>query len=83
MTKKALILNISHNELGPIRALRKLGYHIIATGNNPTLIGKQYVDEYVSADYSDKELIPKIAKEKRIDASLGAEPTKSTSLPSK
>ena len=68
MTKKALILNISHNELGPIRALRQLGYHVIATGNNPSLMGRQFVDEYIIADYSDMELILKIAKEKRIDA---------------
>ena len=34
----------------------------------PGQIGEKYVDEYIKADYSDKELILKIAKEKHIEA---------------
>lgn len=66
--KKALILNISHNEFGPIRALHELGYYVIATGNNPSLAARNVVDEYIQADYSDKDLILRIAEEKKIDA---------------
>lgn len=66
--KKALILNISHNEFGPIRALHELGYYVIATGNNPSLAAKDMVDEYIQADYSNKDLILHIAEDKRIDA---------------
>ena len=66
--KKALLLCASHNDFGLIRALRKLGYYIIVTGNKPGLPGQKWCDEFIQADYSDKELILSIAKEKRIDA---------------
>lgn len=64
---RALLLCASHNDLGLIHALRKLGYYIICTGSISGQIGEKYVDEYIQADYSDKELILKIAKEKKID----------------
>lgn len=67
MEKRVLLLCASHNDLGLIKALRKLGYYIIVTGNIPGLPGEKYADEYVQADYSDSELILKIAKEKKID----------------
>lgn len=66
MVKKALLLCASHNDLGLIRALRKLGYYIIATGNIPGLVGEKYVDKYIQADYSDKEQILRIAQEEGI-----------------
>ena len=66
--KKALLLCASHNDLGLIRALRKLGYYILVTGNMQGLPGEKYADEYIQADYSDKELILKIAQENKIDA---------------
>lgn len=67
MEKTALLLCASHNDLGLIRALRKLGYYIVATGNIPGLSGEKFVDEYIQADYSDKELILHIAEEHKID----------------
>lgn len=66
--KKVLLLCASHNDLGLIRALRKLGFYIIATGNKENLPGEPFVDKYICADYSDKELILNIAKEENIDA---------------
>ena len=66
--KKALLLCASHNDLGLIWSLRKLGYYILATGNAPGLIGERYVDEYIRADYSDKELILQIAAREKADA---------------
>ena len=66
--KTALLLCSSHNDFGVIRALRKLGYYIIVTGNRPGLPGQKWCDEFIEADYSDKELILSIAKEKKIDA---------------
>lgn len=66
--KKALLLCASHNDLGLVRALRKLGFYIIATGDKEGAPGERYVDEYVKADYSDKELILSIARDKQIDA---------------
>ena len=68
MMKKALLLCSSHNDLGLVRALRKLGYYIIVTGNRKGLPGEKWCDEFIMADYSDKELILNIAKEKKIDA---------------
>lgn len=66
--KKLLILNGSHSDIPLIQAGKKLGYYVITSGNNPDLIGHQYADEYVCADYSDYKLIEKIAREKEIDA---------------
>ena len=66
--KKALLLCTSHNDLGLVQALRKLGYYIIATGNIENLPGQVWVDEWIKADYSDQQLILSIAKEKKIDS---------------
>lgn len=68
MKKKVLLLCGSHNDLGLIRALRKLGYYIILTGNVKGLVGEKYADEYIQVDYSQKDVILNIAKEKEIDA---------------
>jgi biotin carboxylase len=66
--KKALLLCSSHNDLGLVRALRKLGYYIIVTGNRVNLPGQKWCDEFIFSDYSNKEKILEIAKEKNIDA---------------
>ena len=66
--KKVLLLCTSHNDLGLVRALRKLGFYIIATGNRENSPGEKWVDKYIKADYSDKELILSIAREEKIDA---------------
>lgn len=66
--KKVLILNGSHSEITLIEAAKKLGFYVITTGNMPELIGHQYGDEYVRADYSDKEAILALVKEHQIDA---------------
>lgn len=65
--RRALLLCASHNDLGLIRALRKLGFFIIATGNMSNLPGERWVDKYIKADYSDRELILSIAIAEKID----------------
>lgn len=65
--KKILLLCGTHNDLGLIRSLRKLGVYLIQTGSIPNLVGEKFVDEYIQADYSDKELILQIAMEKQVD----------------
>lgn len=65
---KVLLLCSSHNDLGLIRALRKLGYQIIVTGSVSGLIGEKYADTYIKADYSDKARILKIAQNEELDA---------------
>lgn len=67
MMKKALLLCASHNDLGLIWSLRKLGFYVLATGRTPGLIGEPYVDKYIQADYSDKELILEIAAREKVD----------------
>lgn len=67
MQKKVLLLCASHNDLGLIRALRKLGYYIIATGNKENLSGQKWVDKFIKADYSNMELILQIAKQETVD----------------
>lgn len=67
MMKKALLLNTGHNDLGLIRALRKLGYSIVATGNQVHTPGEKWVDRKIQADYSDKDGILRIAREEKID----------------
>ena len=64
---KVLLLCASHNDLGLIRGLRKLGYYIIATGNNEKAPGNVLVDKWIPADYSDMELIKRIAIEEKVD----------------
>lgn len=61
--KKLLILNGSFCELPIIQRAKEMGYYVITTGNAPDLIGHKYADEYIPADYSDKERILEIVKE--------------------
>lgn len=61
--KKLLILNGSLSELPLIDKAKELGYYVITSGNNPSLIGHSHADEYIEADYSDKEAILKIVQE--------------------
>lgn len=65
--KKVLLLCASHNDLGLIRGLKKLGYYIIATGAIENQPGQIWVDKYIKADYSDKETILQIASDEKID----------------
>lgn len=67
MTKRVLLLCASHNDLGLIRGLKKLGCEILVTGAIPGLIGEKYCDRYICQDYSDKEAILRIAKEEQVD----------------
>lgn len=67
MQEKILILNGSFSELTIIEEAKKMGYYVITSGNMPELIGHKYADEYIPADYSDKEKILQIVKENNID----------------
>lgn len=64
---KVLLLCTSHNDLGLIKALRKMGHYIIATGSIENLPGQIWVDKFIKADYSNMELILEIAKREKID----------------
>lgn len=65
--KKVLVLNGSFCEIPIIKELKDEGYYVITTGNMPNLDGHNYADEYIKADYSDKEEILKLVKDNSID----------------
>lgn len=67
MGKRILILNGSFCELPIIQKAKEMRHYVITTGNMPDLIGHKYSDEYINADYSDKELVLDIVREKRVD----------------
>jgi len=66
--KKILILNGSHSEIPLIQAAKKMGFHVITTGNDPTLIGHSLSDEYHQSDFSNKYEILELSKKLDIDA---------------
>lgn len=67
MAKKLLILNGSHSEATLIQKAKELGYYVITSGNNPSLMGHSFSDEYICADYSDKDAILDLVKCNGID----------------
>ena len=66
--KKLLLLNGSHAEIPLIIEAKKLGWHVITTGNDKTAIGHHYADENIFGDYSDGEFIYHLAKDLSVDA---------------
>lgn len=66
MQEKILILNGSFSELTIIQKAKAMGYYVVTTGNMPNLIGHQYANQYIPADYSDKEQILSIVKKNGI-----------------
>lgn len=66
--KKLLVLNGSHSDIPLIRAGRALGFRVITTGVDPSLIGHREAHEYHYADFSDKEAVLALARYLRIDA---------------
>lgn len=65
--KKAFLLCATHNDLGTINALKKLGYYIVVSGCINNLPGEKYCDKFIFGDYSDKELMLQIAKTENVD----------------
>ena len=64
--EKVLVLNGSFCEIPLIECAHKLGYYVITTGNAPHLVGHTYADEYIPADYSNKEEILALVKKNGI-----------------
>lgn len=65
--KKVLILNGSISEAPIIEEAKRLGFYVITSGNMPELYAHKLADEYIQADYSDKEAVLKIVKDNNID----------------
>jgi len=66
--KRLLILNGSHSDVPLIEAGKRLGFHVITTGNDPSLVGHRYADEYHCVDFSDKRAILDLSRKLNIDA---------------
>lgn len=66
MKEKVLILNGSFCELPLILEAKNMGYYVITTGNMPDLIGHQAADQYICADYSDKQAILQMVRQEGI-----------------
>lgn len=60
------MLNGSFCEIPIIETCHALGYYVITTGNAPHLIGHQYADEYIAADYSDCDAVHQLVKEQNV-----------------
>lgn len=67
MKKKLLISGGAYGDIPLIKSAKELGFHVITTGNRPDELGHQYSDEYIAADYSDKEALLKLAMDNEID----------------
>ena len=66
--KKALIMNITYNYIGMMKALRGMGYYVYAIGMYSGLHGQKYADEYIPLDYSDRNAVLELARKLQIDA---------------
>lgn len=65
--EKVLILNGSLSEIPLIEKAKELGYYVVTSGNDPSLIGHAHADEYIAADYSDKDEILRLVRDNGID----------------
>lgn len=66
--KRILIAGGSHAELPLIETAKKQGNYVLTTGNNIDGIGHKMADQYIPGDFSDKELILKLARQEKVDA---------------
>ncbi len=60
--EKVLLLNGSFCEIPIIEECHKQGFYVVTTGNMPELVGHEFADEYICADYSDYQKILDIVK---------------------
>ena len=65
--EKILIAGGAHSDIPMIVAAKKLGYHVVTSGNKPEELGHVYSDEYHQADYSDNESMLFLSQQLDID----------------
>lgn len=65
--KKVLLLNAGYTEIPLIEELKKLGCAVVTTGLRPGYPGHKLADQYIPADYSDKDALLKICREEKMD----------------
>ena len=64
---KVLLLNAGYTEIPLIEELKKMGYYVVTSGLRPNYPGHKLADQYIEADYSDKDAILKICKDEHMD----------------
>ena len=68
MDKKRILIPGGKTSDWPlIEAAHKLGMYVITSGRDSKAFAHKYADEYVCVDYSNKEAMLQMAKEKKID----------------
>ncbi len=65
--KKILIPGGKYSDWALVNSAHKLGLYVITSGTHRDAPAHKFADEYVYADYSDKEAMLQLAKEKKID----------------
>lgn len=65
--KKILIPGGKYSDLALVNAAHRLGLYVITAGTHAHAPAHQFADEYVCVDYSDKEAMLQLAKDKQID----------------
>ena len=65
--KKILIPGGKYSDLALVNAAHRLGLYVITAGTHTDAPAHAFADEYACVDYSDKEAMLQLAKEKKID----------------
>ena len=65
--QKLLILGGGYAEMPLIKAAKELGFYVLTTGYYKNELGHNYSDEYIYADYSNKEAMVSIVQNANID----------------
>ena len=65
--KKILIPGGKYSDLALVNAAHRLGLYVITSGTHKDAPAHRFADEYVCLDYSDKEAMLQLAKDKKID----------------
>ncbi|RKZ53866.1 MAG: phosphoribosylglycinamide synthetase [Candidatus Parabeggiatoa sp. nov. 3] len=66
--KKMLIVGGGYADIPLILSAKKLGYHVITTGNRPNELGHLYSDEYHQADFSEIKAMLTLSEQLKISA---------------
>lgn len=66
MKNKLLVAGGAYGDIPLIKAAKELGFYVITTGNRPNELGHSCSDEYICANYSDRESLLKLAVDNNI-----------------
>ena len=65
--KKILFVNGTYNDIPLVESAHRLGLYVITSGGDPEGEAHAFSDEYCRCDYTDKEAMLALAKEKEVD----------------